>query len=53
MQRQRELAINVRTYVQALAYSHHVDEQDLFIAVAGMATAEAHRLEGLDPQRNK
>ena len=53
MKRERELAQNVRNYVMALAYSHHVDEQDLFIAVAGMATAEAHRLEGLDPLRNK
>lgn len=53
MKIERELAVNVRDYVMALAYSHHVNKQDLFIAVAGMATAEAQRLEGLDPQRNK
>ena len=53
MTRAQDLARNVYDYVKALAYSHHIDERELFTAVSRMATTEAFRLEGLDPARNK
>ena len=53
MTREQELARNVYDYVKALAYSHHVDERELFAAVSRMASAETTRIEGLDPARNR
>ena len=53
MTKEQELARNVYDYVKALAYSHHADERELFIAVSLMATKESDRLAGLDPARNK
>lgn len=53
MTKAQDLSCNVYDYVKALAYSHHVDERELFIAVARMATKESDRLAGLDPARNR
>ena len=49
----KELVANVDNYLAALSYTYHVDQRELLLAVSKRTTAEANRLAGLDPDRNK
>ena len=47
------LVDSVDNFIAALCYTYHADKRELMVAVASRATAEADRLAGLDPDRNK
>jgi hypothetical protein len=49
----KDLIPSVDNFLCALSYSYHVDRQELYAAVADMATRELNRLQGLDPARNR
>ena len=49
----KELVANVDNYLAALCYTYHVDERELLLAVARHSNAQANRLAGFDPDRNK
>ena len=41
------------TFIRSLINQHHADELDVFRRVAELCQAQADRLEGLNPDRNK
>jgi hypothetical protein len=48
-----DLLESIDNFLGALSYSYHVDEQELYQLTAAMCTAQANRLSGLDPDRNR
>ena len=49
----KDLMLSVDNFLCALSYSYHVDKQELYAAVADLATREVNRLAGMDPDRNR
>ena len=49
----KDLMLSVENFINALSYTYHVDEQELFRAVADLCTRHANRLDALDPARNR
>ena len=49
----KELLPFIQDYLESLVNTRHVDEQELFGAVASMCAMRANRLAALDPDRNK
>ena len=43
----------IENFIDALAYSHRLDEQRLYKLAAQMCTRNSNRLAALDPDRNK
>ena len=48
-----DVLISVENFIDAVASTRFIDEQELYEAVAKMATARANRLAGLNPDRNR
>ena len=48
-----EMSINVSNFINAVCYTYHLDNQEMFAAVAKMAQRESNRLAALDPDRNR
>ena len=49
----KELLPYIQDYLESLVNTRHVDEQELFGAVATMCQMRANRLAALDPDRNR
>ncbi len=50
---EKEMLPSVENFIDALVYSHHMDEQEMFDLVWFMAEQRVNRLRALDPQRNR
>ena len=48
-----DVLVSVENFIDAIATTRFIDEQELYEAVAKMATARTNRLAGLDPDRNR
>ena len=48
-----DVLVSVENFIDALVNTRFIDEQELYEAVAKMATARTNRLAGLDPDRNR
>ena len=48
-----DVLVSVENFLDALVNTRHLDEQELYDAVAKMAIARTNRLAGLDPDRNR
>ena len=49
----KELLPFIQDYLESLVNTRHLDEQELFAAVATMCQMRANRLAALDPDRNR
>ena len=49
----KELLPHIENYLIALVNTRHLDEQELFAAVASMCQRRVNRLAALDPNRNR
>ncbi len=50
---ENEMLPSVENFIDALVYSHHLDEQEMFDLVWYMAEQRVNRLRALDPARNR
>ena len=48
-----EYVYAIENFIDALAYSHQLNDQKLYKLAAEMCTRNSNRLEALDPDRNK
>ena len=49
----KELLPYIQDYLESLVNTRHVDEEELFAAVASMCQLRVNRLVALDPDRNR
>ena len=49
----KELLPAIDNFLISLVNTRHINEQELYEAVAKMCNARANRLAGLDPDRNR
>ena len=50
---EKEYLVSIENFIDALVYSHYLDEQKMFDLVCRMAKQRVNRLRSLDPQRNR
>lgn len=50
---EKEYLQSVENFIQALVYSRHLDEQEMYDLVWHMAEQRVNRLRALDQERNK
>ena len=50
---EKEYLVSIENFIDALVYSHYLDEQEMFDLVSRMAEQRVNRLRALDPQRNQ
>ena len=50
---EKKYLVSIENFIDALVYSHHLDEQEMFDLVWRMAEQRVNRLRALDPQRNR
>ena len=49
----KELLPSMDNFIQAVVHTRAIDEQEFYRAIADMCNAQANRLAGLDPDRNR
>ena len=50
---EKEMLPSIENFIDALVYSHYMDEQEMFDLVWHMAEQRVNRLRALDPKRNR
>ena len=50
---EKEMLPSIENFIDALVYSHYMDEQKMFDLVWHMAEQRVNRLRALDPNRNR
>lgn len=50
---EKQMLSSIENFIDALIYSRHLDEQEMYDLVWDMSERKVNRLRALDPSRNK
>jgi hypothetical protein len=50
---EKEMLSSIQNFIDALVYSHYMDEQEMYDLVWHMAERKVNNLRALDPARNR